>query len=377
MLITGANIVTQDDVVDAPLVVDGELIAEIGGSSQQAALTEDWHGDYLIPGFIDLHTDNIEKHLEPRRGVDWPAINAAQIHDGQMIMAGLTTVFDSLSVGDTWRNPNRAKMLPLAIDGIAAAQEAGLLKAEHVFHLRCEVTDPEMMDLLRAHISHPLVKLLSITDHAPGKRQCKNLDAYHKDIIAHTGRTAEETTRLVAEIIKRSEDTGVANYVAVAMLARQQGVAAASHDDETIEHVDLAADEGLGISEFPTTKEAAQHAHTRGMMTLMGAPNIVRGKSSGGNVRAIDLLEDGLLDGLVSDYVPSSILLAVTKLWQTGVLSLPEAVKLGATNPAQMAKLTDRGCIEVGKRADFLRVAFHDGGQAHIKAVYRQGNRVA
>ncbi len=89
----------------------------------------------------------------------------------------------------------------------------------------------------------------------------------------------------------------------------ERGITVASHDDATLAHVDEAIDNGVRLAEFPTSFDAAQGlARSAGMSVLMGAPNIVRGKSHSGNIAARDLAERGVLDVLSSDYVPLSLL---------------------------------------------------------------------
>jgi len=162
----------------------------------------------------------------------------------------------------------------------------------------------------------------------------------------------------------------------VIALAREHGTVLASHDDTTPEHVDEAIDDGISISEFPTSIDAAAHAHRRGMKVVMGAPNVVRGGSHSGNVSAIDLVRKDLLDGLSSDYVPSSLMQSVFLLNQSEGIDLAKAVALVSANPARMVGLNDRGVIEIGKRADFSRVRLIDGVPV-ILSVWREGKRVS
>jgi alpha-D-ribose 1-methylphosphonate 5-triphosphate diphosphatase len=160
-------------------------------------------------------------------------------------------------------------------------------------------------------------------------------------------------------------------------MAAERGIAVAAHDDETLEHVEEAARLGMTISEFPTTLLAAEAAHERGMVTVMGAPNVVKGGSQTGNLSAIDLARAGLLDVLASDYVPVSLLAATLCLAEAGIgLSLPQAVNMASLNAAKAAGLDDRGEIAPGKRADLLRVRLVDG-QPVVRTVYADGQRVA
>src|SRR5690606_11577183 len=127
----------------------------------------------------------------------------------------------------------------------------------------------------------------------------------------------------------------------------------ASHDDTTPEHVSMATALGCSISEFPTTVEAAQDARAAGMMTVLGAPNVVRGGSHSGGVAVSDLVARGLVDVLSSDYVPASLLQAVNTL--SAGIPLHEAFGLVTWKAADMLGLKDRGRLKPGARADFVR----------------------
>ncbi len=153
-------------------------------------------------------------------------------------------------------------------------------------------------------------------------------------------------------------------------------IALASHDDTTVEHVEQAHAEGILISEFPTTVEAAETARSKGMRIVAGSPNLVLGRSHSGNVSAEELARRGLLDALASDYVPSSMLQAAFLLAERDVMTLHEAINMVSLSPAGIIGLHDRGSIEVGKRADLVRVRVSHGIPV-ATTVWREGLRVA
>ena len=111
------------------------------------------------------------------------------------------------------------------------------------------------------------------------------------------------------------------------------------------------------------------------MMNVMGAPNVVRGGSHSGNISARRWREAGLLDVLSSDYVPASLLHAAFLLHQRAGMSLPDAMRTVALNPARAIGLTDRGEIAPGQRADLVRVRLH-GDLPIVREVWRDGARV-
>ncbi|WP_237477682.1 alpha-D-ribose 1-methylphosphonate 5-triphosphate diphosphatase [Lichenibacterium dinghuense] len=372
---TGARIVLGDEVVRGSLAVrDGRIAAVDAGPSRRG---EDMGGDVLIPGLVELHTDHIEGHYLPRPGVRWDRMAALQAHDAQVAASGITTVFDALRVGtDEDARLGSADMLAMA-DTIAAAAAAGRLRADHRIHLRCEVSAPDALRAFEAIAGRPLVGIVSLMDHAPGQRQYTDLDAYRtyyqrKMNLTDAGFLAFSDRR-VAESLAHSDP----HRRAIAEFCRARGVTVASHDDATAAHVGEAVALGVTLAEFPTTIEAARASHAAGLSVLMGGPNVVRGGSHSGNVSASALLAEGLLDVLSSDYVPFSLLQAAFGLAETGTLDLPAAARLVSTNPARAARLDDRGLIAPGLRADLVRVHTQPGLPPLVRAVWREGRRVA
>lgn len=376
-LLTNARIVLADRIITGSITVENGVITAIDEVLHgKDAL--DFDGDYLLPGLVDIHTDHFEKHVYPRAHVRWDYTRAALAHDAQIIGGGVTTVFDSLCVGATTDNPERAQILGPMIDALEKTQAAGMLRAEHFLHLRCEITDPETVALTAANIDRAIVKVVSVMEHLPGLRQSRDIDAY----VARASKSTGESDHIVREKIKLlvEEKSHIGEMVRpqVVALAKSRGLPLLSHDDTDIEHVDMAADEGVLISEFPCTMEAAREARARSMLTVAGAPNILRGGSQSGNVAVRDLLAENLVDILASDYVPRSLLDAAFMIAADEDLDfdLPAAVRMVTKTPAEAAGLKDRGEIAVGKRADLLRVGTHDG-HPFLKTIWRQGTRVA
>jgi alpha-D-ribose 1-methylphosphonate 5-triphosphate diphosphatase len=149
----------------------------------------------------------------------------------------------------------------------------------------------------------------------------------------------------------------------------------ASHDDTLVTDVEAAVAEGVSMSEFPTTVEAAQAARQHGMAIIMGGPNMVKGGSHSGNVSAAELAKADLLDIFSSDYVPSSLLLATFMLAELAGWSLPKAVRTVTCNPARAIGLQDRGQVAVGQRADLLRVRINRAGMPSVLQTLYGGQR--
>ncbi len=266
------------------------------------------------------------------------------------------------------------------------AAEAGITRAEHFVHLRCEVSAPDCVEAFDAIGESKLLRLASLMDHTPGQRQYADVTAFRTYMVGK-GRIADHEIDDVMERLRVvAEEYSEAHRHAIAERALARGIVLAAHDDATVAHVEEAAALGVRISEFPTTAVAARAAREHGQLVVMGAPNIVRGGSQSGNVAAAELLAAGLLDILSSDYVPSSPLQAVFQLVGEGAITLSEGSALVSANPARAAGLDDRGRIEPGARADVIRVATHVAPvERHaagtpvpvVRGVWRAGNRVA
>ncbi len=377
-LIGNARIVLADRVIERGWVAfaDGR-IAEIGEGDGPAG-SEDADSDLIMPGLIELHTDHLEAHYVPRPKVYWNPIAAVVSYDGQLATAGITTVLDSLRV---WREDGaedvdgRAGVLAAAI---SSARDADLLRADHYLHLRCEVPMPDVVEEAKELIGRPDVRLMSLMDHTPGQRQFRDevkLRDYYRG--KGGGMTDAELNVLFERRFAYQQAYAATNMRAIVALAQRYGIPLASHDDTTEENVADAVRDRVSVAEFPTTMEAARGLHQAGIDILMGAPNVVRGGSHSGNIAAVDLAREGILDILSSDYVPSSLLMGALQLPQhVPAIDLASAVRTVTKTPAEAVGLPDRGEIVAGKRADLIRV--HVAGDVPVvRSVWREGRRVA
>ncbi len=376
MIFTNARVVTRNAVVAGTVVVCRGQICEISDAASYAAGAIDCDGDYLLPGLIELHTDNLEKHVTPRPAVHWPTRAAVMAHDAQIATSGITTVFDALTIGDIWGNPTRAMFLRDMVEALDAASSAGALRAEHLLHLRAELSHANLMETFEALADHPRVRVVSLMDHTPGQRQFADLAVYRRYYQGRNGLTDAAMDALIAQHREAQRRHAGPNRQRVLELSRSRGFTLGSHDDACAAHVDEAAADGLTFTEFPTTPEAACSARAQRIAILLGAPNVVRGGSHSGNVSALNLASEGLIDVLSSDYVPASLMHAIMILHRGSNMPLPDAVALASASPAELLGLDDRGRIEPGRRADLVRV-HGDQDFPVIRAVWRQGERVA
>jgi alpha-D-ribose 1-methylphosphonate 5-triphosphate diphosphatase len=373
MILSNAQIVLSNQIITGHLLVEDGLIAAIEPGQSRAGI--DCDGDFLIPGIIDLHTDNLERQVLPRSNARWPSRSALLAHDAQCAVAGVTTVFDALCLGDIGFEKERLQTFLNGQTDLAALADTELLKANHFLHLRCELPSPTMLDLLDAAIVDPLVRLISLMDHSPGVGQYADIAKY-RQMRAGEGHSDEAITAMIDQLQQSRARWTLPNRAAVLSRARDHGIPVASHDDRTVTEVTDNHRDGIGIAEFPVTHDAAAAARARGIATIGGAPNIVRGGSHSGNVAVLDLVRVGLIDALASDYVPASMIEAAFTCVAKSVLALPAAIALISAGPAAMVGLADRGQIAPGLRADLVQVRLHQDMPV-IRAVWRAGTRVA
>ena len=374
ILING-RLVLPDEVVTGGVRIEAGRIESIDKGTNRVAGAVDLDGDYLIPGLIDLHTDNLEKHYQPRKDVFWDPVIAAVSHDAQVVAAGITTVFDSLTLGAAPGWDSREDTIEPMISGLTEAHDHGLLRADHLLHYRCEVTHPKITAIVEAHLDHPLARFMSLMDHAPGDRQTPDVERYRRHHLSAFGHDEAALDRHITDLMTKSKTIGPGNRRSIAALGRAKQQPLASHDDATAAHIEEAAELGCMLTEFPTSVEAATAAHALGMKVLMGAPNLIRGGSHSGNVAAASLARYDKLDLFASDYIPSSMLAAAFKLTEPPFeWPLPRAIRTVTKAPAEAAGFNDRGEIVQGLAADFVRVRIVEG-RPIVRSVWRRGVR--
>jgi alpha-D-ribose 1-methylphosphonate 5-triphosphate diphosphatase len=380
-VLRNARLVLDDEIVVGTLAFnqDGIIAVDHGATSARGALDAD--GDLLAPGLVEMHTDNLERHLMPRPKVHWSEAPALLAHDAEIVGAGITTVLDALGVGEIDPESLRGSTWNTLLKCLNECIAHDVLRAEHLLHVRCELPAPNTIELFAPFHNHPRLRLISLMDHTPGQRQWENIDHARIYYIGKKGwspATYEAKVAAAAEMQLRYARPHRAHFVDY---CRVNGIALASHDDTTTAHVEEAHRDGAVLSEFPTTRLAAESARRLGLATVMGGPNVVRGGSHSGNVAAAVLARDGLLDILSSDYVPGSLLSAVFVLHHDYGIALPQAFAMVTRRPAVAIGLHDRGRIAKGLRADLVQirpVPMTDGCiRPVVRAVWREGRRVA
>ncbi len=357
IILANAMLVLPNEVIRGALWISDGVIRAIDPGKRVGAAAIDCDGDLVMPGLIELHTDNLERHIEPRPKVHWPHASAIIAHDAELAGVGITTVFDALRVGSVVSNrkTNYGEYARKLADEILDLRARGALRISHRLHLRAEVCSETLIEELGKFGPGDDIGIVSLMDHTPGQRQFRDVSQLRNYVRGKHGLSEAEFQTHLADQIALTDRLGQAHEAAAVAEARRFGAVLASHDDTTAEQVTVSAQNGARLAEFPTTLAAAQACRAMGIRVMMGAPNLIRGGSHSGNVAARQLAEADLLDIVSSDYVPSALLsaaLMLGDLWG----DMARGVGCVTSATADAAGLSDRGRLAIGARADVIRV---------------------
>ncbi|WP_282152661.1 alpha-D-ribose 1-methylphosphonate 5-triphosphate diphosphatase [Ruegeria atlantica] len=375
MILANATLVLPDETVVGSLRIVGDTIAEVATGPAVPAGVIDCEGDYVCPGLVELHTDNLERHIQPRPKVDWPHAAAILAHDAELASTGITTVFDAMRIGSIPSGQRYVKYARGLSRELWQLREQDALKISHFLHLRAEVCSETLAEELNEFGPEDRVGLVSLMDHTPGQRQFRDLSKLEAYLKGKLGLEGDGFLQHVADLKAMRDRYGDLHEVETVKAAKRFGAMLASHDDTTVGQVRVSAGHGITLAEFPTTVEAAQSCHDHGIKVMMGAPNVIRGGSHSGNVAAHELAQLGHLDILSSDYVPSALLLSAMKLGEMWG-DFARGLKTVTKTPAEVVGLDDRGELRSGTRADVIRFRMREGTPA-LNGVWSRGRRVA
>lgn len=349
-ILRSKNVLINEEFVPADVVIKGEFIERIDEYGKNEAAV-DLGEKKIAPGIVDLHSDAIEKEIEPRPGAEFPVELAVAELDKKLSMAGVTTMFHAIGFEE---NPKKKRSIDLAISQIEEINKANKkhLGVDNYVHARFELSCDEAVEPIKEVISKGMVKLVSLMDHSPGQGQFKSLDSFKTYYGSYYDLNEDEIQKVIDKKTNKNEEkiNDLISY------AKEHNLTLLSHDDDCIEKLDGLLDLGVQISEFPLDLEVAKYAVSKGIATGMGAPNIVRGGSQSGNIAAIELVKEGVCKYLCSDYHPTSMLQAVYRMKEDANLDIAKGFSMVTSTPAAYANLEDRGEIKEGKRADIIVV---------------------
>lgn len=335
-------------------IEDGMISKIREGNINSNSMRINAQGRYIMPGFIDLHSDAIEKEIEPRPNTYFP-INIALFElDKKLAACGVTTIFHALSFAEGEIGVRSNKM------AAAIIKETNRLKAKMCVktkvHARFEITDDEAIPYIEDLIKDGCINLISFMDHTPGQGQFKEVTSFKNYFGTVYKKSEVELVKIIDKKLAVKESVKLhIDYVAA--LCKAVGIPMASHDDDSEEKILWLHEMGIRISEFPVNMEAVGAARGNSIYICLGAPNIIRGNSQAKNLSARAALTQGYGDIICSDYSPMTILHAVFTLARLEILPLHKAVNMVSLNPAKAVGISDKkASIEEGKEADLIMV---------------------
>jgi alpha-D-ribose 1-methylphosphonate 5-triphosphate diphosphatase len=332
MWLTDLQIVLPDSLIERGAIkIDGDRIGAVVQGECPAGPGEpqiEASGMIALPGLIDLYGDMLEREIEPRPGSIFPLEAALHEYDKRLAGAGITTACAALTLDGPeshWRSRRPAYVHQAAH---AVREHRGSLLTDLHVHLRCDSTPADAVALVDMLLSDGLCWMVGLRG-PYGKRPS------------------------IVDIIQP--------YAALLSL----------HDPARNEEIAFARDIGGAMVFFPRSAEIIAAARQVGLHTVFGAPNVVRGGSHNGGPDARDAIRAGLVDLLVTDESPITLLQAIFILVRERVLPLPEAAALATHKPADVLGLTDRGRIMPGALADLILV--ERDPLPHVRMTIRRG----
>lgn len=383
-IIYNGKIITEEAIEEGyAVVVDDEyiqsLIVEEEVRDYPHAQLIDAKGGYISPGFIDIHSDYIETVASPRPTSMMDFNISLREAEKILIGHGITTMFHSLSYyreGDYTHKPMRysdnVQRMVKAIE--ATHSQRSLIR--HRLHARFEMNNIYDVERLIHNIEKNNVHLLSFMDHTPGQGQYHDLEVFSRTVKGYRNLSDQDVQTIIAER-QNTEFLTIENMRMIADRASAKNIAVASHDDDSLEKLELIKQIGTTISEFPITLEVAGRAKELGFQTVVGAPNVLLGGSHSGNLSAAEAVKHKCADILCSDYYPAALLHAVFSLSEEHGNDLHDMFMMVTLNPAKAVKLDhELGSIKPGKKADLLVIERMEDGYPMLSATMVNGELI-
>lgn len=376
-VLNGGRVLGETGLEARPLALSGGLIAEAAAPGARAF---DAAGLLIMPGIVDAHGDGFERNLSPRPGVLFDVETALVETDRQCAANGITTAYLALTI--SWEPGLRSLETARDVIGALGRLRPALLTDLRV-QLRWEVMALDAAEAVEGWLDLEPTPAIAFNDHFTGMVKAPAPDAPEfearmgRDIpkyATRAGMSVDEYKALVARIEARMGESP-AIVARIAARAAALGVPRLAHDEKSAGERTAHRALGIGVSEFPLTRAAAEAAAGAGEATVLGAPNVLRGGSHIGALGAEDAAAAGLCSALASDYFYPAPLLAASRLAGADLSNLPAAWALVSSGPARALGLADRGRLAPGLRGDALALSFA-GGRARVEAAFSAGRLV-
>jgi alpha-D-ribose 1-methylphosphonate 5-triphosphate diphosphatase len=349
--IAGGRVLIGDRLEDTTIAVADGVIGDISADASAHTML-DANGLLVLPGIVDIHGDAFERQLMPRPGVDIAVDVGLLDSDRQAVANGITTVFHGVTC--SWepglRGLDNARRILEAIEALR-----GRFAADTRFHLRYETFNLAAEHEVAGWLAARRIHAVAFNDHLPSLESVAKRGDKLDQMVQRAGSSRADFVALVEQLHARREEVPE-SIQRIAKLANANGVPLLSHDDASPQQRRWFRALGCRISEFPMNVDTARDAAGAGDRIVLGAPNVMRGKSHLGWIDATAMVADGLCSVLASDYYYPAPLIAAFRLAERGVASLEKAWRLVSEAPARAAGLADRGRIAHGCRADLVLV---------------------
>ena len=323
------------------------IVEEITGTPATTGTADETSVRYLTPAAVDLHLDNVTERRQPRATVVLNQDAVLTSLDAECAAAGIGTVCIAARCEDA---PGKGVHIEDAITLAETVERlAPFLACDWRIHVRVEVTDDGAVDALRSVLAvSSRVVLISMMEHSVERSRFSS-EAEHRAFYAKDWGVSEDEV----DAIMAQKSVGGAQRdqrrEEISQIAQQAGIVLASHDDRGPEDIDKAHALGARVAEFPLSMAAAQRAKELDMLSVLGAPNAVRGRStSPDNLLVSDAVEAGVCDAVCADYLPMAVQSAAFALTKSTSLPLEQTVDLVSVAPAKALGLS-APTIEVGK----------------------------
>ncbi len=364
--LTGGIVFDGEKLLDNGAVLFNEngILAVINGEEVPPdAIKMDVAGKLIMPGMVDLHSDALEQSIEMRSGVFFDFEFALRNLDRRIATCGITTYCHALSFADNelgLRSPGEVERIIRMVKAFDRSSDA---MVNHLIHARYEIGAREGLTVLESLLGEGLIDMVSVMDHTPGQGQFTTLGTF-VNYYAGTYGDAYEEIEGMANRKMASRESGWEKITEFSSRLKEAGLPFLSHDDDTPEKINIVKALGVGASEFPLSMDAARQARKEGLRIFMGAPNLVRGRSTGGHLKAADAVSGNVCDGLLSDYYPECMLQAPFIAMET-LDTLPEyALSLVTSGPGHFIR-PGLGMLKPGEPADMIVVS-HEGSWAKV-----------